>query len=201
MHALIAIVIENLESESESTEVQVATLDMSREEFNDSPVPGKVSRPSIIDLAEAAYEPGTKSPPSNKFKFEQDLLSYTFSKYIILYSNTGNSNTITMLYICSLAPNTGVQLWLQQFWAMFTKRFYNSLRFYAAVVSQIFFPILFVLCGMVLAVTGPGRDQDDPKRVLTLKNSALFGGNLSLFYAQLGEINVGNTSFILSVSS
>ena len=102
--------------------------------------------------------------------------------------------------ICLLAPNTGMQLWLQQFWAMFTKRFYNSMRFYAAVVSQIFFPILFVLCGMVLAVTGPGRDQDDPKRTLTLRNSALFGGNLSLFYAQFGEVNVGNISFILSVS-
>ena len=71
--------IENLESESESTEVQVATLDMSREEFDDSPVPGKASRPSIIDLAEAVYKPGTKNPPSNKFK--QDPLSYTFSKY------------------------------------------------------------------------------------------------------------------------
>ena len=93
-----------------------------------------------------------------------------------------------------------MQLWLQQFWAMFTKRFYNSLRFYAAVISQIFFPILFILFGMILAVTGPGRDQDNPKRVLTLKNSALFGGNISLFYAQLGEINVGNTSFVLSVS-
>ena len=93
-----------------------------------------------------------------------------------------------------------MQLWLQQFWAMFTKRFYNSLRFYAAVISQIFFPILFILFGMILAVTGPGHDQDNPKRVLTLKNSALFGGNISLFYAQLGEINVGNTSFVLSVS-
>lgn len=72
--------IENLESESESTEVQVATLDMSREEFDDSPVPGKASRPSIIDLAEAVYKSGTKNPPSNKFK--QDPLSYTFSKYI-----------------------------------------------------------------------------------------------------------------------
>ena len=70
---------------------------------------------------------------------------------------------------------------------MFTKRFYNSLRFYAAVVSQVFFPILFVLFGMILAVTGPGRDQDDPSRILTLDNSAFFGGNLSLFYAQFGE--------------
>lgn len=54
---------------------------------------------------------------------------------------------------------------------------------------------------MVLAVTGPGRDQDDSKRVLTLPNSALFGGNLSLFYAQFNEVDVQNTSFMLSVSN
>ena len=87
----------------------------------------------------------------------------------------------------TIDANTGLQLWFQQFWAMFTKRFYNSLRFYAAVVSQIFFPILFVLFGMVLAVTGPSRDLDDQSRILTLENSALFGGNLSLFYAQFGK--------------
>ena len=78
MHALIAIVIENLESESENTEVQVATLDMSRDEFDDSPLPGNVSRPSIIDLAEAVYKPDTKTP---KFKLKEELLCYTFSKY------------------------------------------------------------------------------------------------------------------------
>lgn len=74
--------IENLESENENTEIQVATLDMSRE---DSPVPGKTSRPSIIDLAEAVYKPGKKRPPSDKFKLRQDVLSYTFSEYI--YNN------------------------------------------------------------------------------------------------------------------
>ena len=83
---------------------------------------------------------------------------------------------------------------------MFSKRFYNSLRFYAAVVSQIIFPIIFVLFGMVLAVTGPGRDQDDPKRTLSLNNSALFGGNLSIFYVQFGSVDFDNTPFILSVS-
>lgn len=95
MHALTAIVIENLESEDENTEVQVATLDMSREESNDSSVAGEISRPSIIDLAEAMCNSGTKSPPSNRFKLKQDLLSYTFSKYIIYYSNT----TMTSHYI------------------------------------------------------------------------------------------------------
>lgn len=60
-----------------------------------------------------------------------------------------------------------------------------------------FFPIMFVLCGMVLAVAGPGRDLDDTKRILSL---ALFSGNLSLFYVQLGDVNIDNMPFILSVS-
>ena len=83
---------------------------------------------------------------------------------------------------------------------MFLKRFYHSLRFYAAVISQILFPVLFVSLGMVLAITVPGRDQDDSKRVLNLDNSALFTDNLSMFYAQFGDINVNNKMFILSVS-
>ena len=83
---------------------------------------------------------------------------------------------------------------------MFLKRFYHSLRFYAAVISQILFPVLFVSLGMVLAITVPGRDQDDSKRVLNLDNSALFTDNLSIFYAQFGDINVNNKMFILSVS-
>lgn len=59
---------------------------------------------------------------------------------------------------------------------------------------------MFVSLGMVLAITVPGRDQDDSKRVLNLDNSALFTDNLSLFYAQFGDINVNNTMLILSVS-
>ena len=83
---------------------------------------------------------------------------------------------------------------------MFLKRFYHSLRFYAAVISQILFPVLFVSLGMVLAITVPGRDQDDSKRVLNLDNSALFTDNLSIFYAQFGDININNKMLILSVS-
>ena len=83
---------------------------------------------------------------------------------------------------------------------MFFKRFYHSLRFYAAVISQILFPAMFVSLGMVLAITVSGHDQDDSKRVLNLDNSALFTDNLSLFYAQLGDISVNNTVLILSVS-
>ena len=59
---------------------------------------------------------------------------------------------------------------------------------------------MFVSLGMVLAITVSDHDQDDSKRVLNLDNSALFTDNLSLFYAQLGDISVNNTVLILSVS-
>ena len=59
---------------------------------------------------------------------------------------------------------------------------------------------MFVSLGMVLAITVPGSDQDDSKRVLNLDNSALFTDNLSLFYAQFGDISVNDTTLMLSLS-
>ena len=99
------------------------------------------------------------------------------------------------------APNTGLCLRLQQLWAMFTKRFYNSLRFYGTPI-QIFVPVFFVLLGNVLAIIDIGStstQQDDPNRVLSLENSALFDDKLTLFYAQFGDVNISNTPFLLSV--
>ena len=100
------------------------------------------------------------------------------------------------------APNTGLYLWLQQFRAMFIKRLYNSLRFYGALISQIFFPVFFVLLGNVLAITDPGNtsiQRDDPNRVLSLENSALFKTDLNIFYAQFGDVNIDNKPLLLSV--
>lgn len=70
---------------------------------------------------------------------------------------------------------------------MFLKRVYNSVRFWGAVVSQLLLPVGFVLFALILAVTGSSRNEDDPKRSLDLKNSALSSDNISLFYAQFGE--------------
>lgn len=75
-----AIVIENLESDSDDMEVQVATLDMCREELSDSPIPGQVSRPSIIDLAETVHKSDTKKAPTNKLNLKEEYLCYNFSK-------------------------------------------------------------------------------------------------------------------------
>ena len=74
---ITAIVIENLESENDDMEVQVATLDMSRDEDSNSPIPGQVSRPSIIELAETMYKPEASS---SKLILKEEHLRYSFSK-------------------------------------------------------------------------------------------------------------------------
>ena len=85
-------------------------------------------------------------------------------------------------------------LWFQQFWALFLKRFYNSIRFYGALVSQLFLPLLFVLGGLVIIVTVPNRQEDDAPRALLMNNSGLDSDNSTVFFAQLGEISNLNLS-------
>ena len=67
---------------------------------------------------------------------------------------------------------------------MFLKRFYNSLRFYAALVSQLFLPLLFVIFGLLVAVTVPSTQNDDAPRELFIDNSGLSSNN-TLFFAQM----------------
>ena len=85
---------------------------------------------------------------------------------------------------------------------MFVKKFYISLRAYGFLISQLFFPVLFIIIANVLAISIPNNTGPEPKRALTLDNSALFVDNLTLFYAQLGNISTDNSSepFLLSVS-
>ena len=101
------------------------------------------------------------------------------------------------------APNTGLTLRFQQIWAMFVKKFYISIRAYGFLISQVLFPAFFIILGNVLAITGlrgTGQGQD-PQRTLTLERSALFVDNMTLFYAQFGNLNIRNSSesFFLSV--
>ena len=98
------------------------------------------------------------------------------------------------------APNTGIILWLQQFYAIFLKRIYNSLRFYGAIVSQLVLPLIFVLFGLILIVTVPSGNEDDPKRSLGLDSSAISPENVSVFYAQFGDLSVGSSNLDFSVS-
>ena len=89
--------------------------------------------------------------------------------------------------------NTGFELWCQQFLAIFLKRFYNSLRFWVAIIWQLIIPLLFVLWGLILGVTNTGFNADDPSRVLTIENSAL-SDNRTFFYAQFGDTSLFSVS-------
>ena len=98
--------------------------------------------------------------------------------------------------LTNTAPNRGLTLWIQQFCAMFLKRLYNSLRFYAALISQLLLPMLFVLFALILVITAPNPNQNDPRRALRLNNSGL-SDNVTLFYAQFG--NEANLALNFSV--
>ena len=88
--------------------------------------------------------------------------------------------------VCAV-PNTHLVLWLQQFAAMFLKRFYNSLRFYGALVSQLILPLLFVIFGLAVAVSVPSNQIDDQPRELRIDNSGLSPGVAKVFFAQFGD--------------
>ena len=81
---------------------------------------------------------------------------------------------------------------------MFLKRFYNSLRFFAAVFTQLLMPMLFVLLALILAKTLPNPNEDDAPRELRLDNSAL-SSNITLFYAQLQNPTGFNLDFSVSL--
>ena len=127
-----------------------------------------------------------------------------WDQHTVVYAYTWYITTCEYEYffLHILAPNTGFYLILQQIWAMFVKKFHISLRAYGFLISQIFIPILFVVFANILVISDLGNNGPQPKRALTLENSAFFVDNLTLFYAQLGNISTNNASepFLLSVS-
>ena len=66
---------------------------------------------------------------------------------------------------------------------MLLKRAINTLRFPAVLVQQLLLPIAGVVLAMVLAVS-ISVSSSDPKRALTIDNSAASTAELTLFYAQ-----------------
>lgn len=65
---------------------------------------------------------------------------------------------------------------------MLLKRATHTFRFPAAIVLQFLIPIGCVLLAMSLVLIS--SSNNDPKRVLTIDNSALSSTELTLFYAQ-----------------
>ena len=78
-------------------------------------------------------------------------------------------------------------MWFQQFYAMFLKKFYNSLRFWQAAISQLILPLLFTLLGLSIIKSLPNLNENDPARALNVQNSALDADNRIFFYAAFGE--------------
>ena len=115
--------------------------------------------------------------------------------YIVFYTcimQCSHSHYFSFLLIIlcvGVALNTGPVLWLQQFSAMFLKRFYNSIRFWVSIIWQFILPIAFVLWAMVLAVTLPGLNSDEPPRVMTISSSSL-SNNRTFFWAEFGDNDI-----------
>ena len=80
---------------------------------------------------------------------------------------------------------------------MFLKRFYNSLRFFAAVITQLLLPLVFVLFALILAKTIPNANENDEPRELRLNNSAL-SSNVTLFWAELQNPSGFDIDFAVS---
>lgn len=84
--------------------------------------------------------------------------------------------------IYSLDLNSGIILWFQQFCAIFLKRVYHSIRFWAAIIWQLIIPLLFVLWGLIVAKTVPGITSEPPRRLISIMNSAP-SNNITFFWA------------------
>ena len=62
-----------------------------------------------------------------------------------------------------------------------------SVRFWQATLAQYLIPILSVLVALVIVVTLPDGSGNDPKRSLSIENSAIDADNRILFWAEVGE--------------
>lgn len=83
---------------------------------------------------------------------------------------------------------------------MLCKKFYISIRIYGFLISQVLFPVFFVILGNVIAALGTRDAGQDPPRTLSLQTSALFANNITLFHAQFGSLGVVNSNELFSVS-
>ena len=96
-------------------------------------------------------------------------------------------NMLTCNILSHTERNTGPLLWLQQFLAMFLKRFYNSLRYYVAVITQLILPLIFLILALLIVKIPSVKPRDDPRRVLTLSHSSL-SDTAEVFWVQFGDI-------------
>ena len=70
---------------------------------------------------------------------------------------------------------------------MFMKRFYNSIRFYTSLITQLLLPIVFVILALALGKTLPNVSEDDMKRSLAFDNNVL-SGNSTVFWTDFADL-------------
>lgn len=78
---------------------------------------------------------------------------------------------------------------------MIIKRFYNTLRFYGALFSQLLLPLLFVIFGLVVVVTVPNTQADDIPRALRVNTSGLSDTNFVFFAEFGGSLNLSVSNY------
>ncbi|KAL3876097.1 hypothetical protein ACJMK2_033975 [Sinanodonta woodiana] len=76
-------------------------------------------------------------------------------------------------YIQSVQSHTGAKLYIQQFWAMFIKRFLHTLRNKLITITQLAVPLFFTIMALIVIKTFPGP-TDSPPLDLTITK---FGQN------------------------
>ena len=96
---------------------------------------------------------------------------------------------VIKMVIFSAELNTGIVLWFQQFYGLLIKRFLHSLRNWRAIITQLIMPVIFIVIGLALVYTVPGTSSVDPKRPLSLRNSAIDDEDIRTFYAEFGNGN------------
>lgn len=89
-------------------------------------------------------------------------------------------------------------MWLQQYKAMFLKRWYNFKRFLPALIWQLLLPLVFVILGLVLAAVIPASHDEDPLRKMSLDSSAP-SETRTIFWSQHSSANLSSIPFTMQV--
>ena len=145
-------------------------------------------RPSILSGAGISFSQGEESILSVKLPLdgEDDPVSIVPN-----YASSCKSNYLQLLSYSTLLSipdlSDEAKKWLQQYRAMFVKRFINFKRFRVGLFCQVVLPMLFVVVGLVVVSVIILVNDSDPPRSLNIRNSAPNSSNITFFLGQFGS--------------
>ncbi|XP_031559324.1 ATP-binding cassette sub-family A member 3-like isoform X2 [Actinia tenebrosa] len=88
----------------------------------------------------------------------------------------------------------------QQYKAMLTKRFLNSKRDKKAVLTQLIFPCVLLVIGMLTVTNLDSSRGNDPPRLLKLSNLSVGGVNSKAFFGYFRDVNASAKASYLSIA-